>query len=170
MPPRRSLNSLSASCPPPGYSPAVRHLTFRVLCTVRLNVLPTLSLGSPLNATRYDVHPITLIPQMKHVANPKRQYCANVVLKLNAKLGGANVYLPPRHMPFVSERPTVSPTNTRDNSRLSWALMLITPLLETPSVHLSVPSLPAWTLALVVTLLPCEHKVLELKSFPTSKP
>jgi len=45
--------------------------------------------------------------QMKHVANPKRQYCANVILKVNAKLGGANVYLPPRHMPFVSERPTV---------------------------------------------------------------
>jgi hypothetical protein len=44
---------------------------------------------------------------MKHVANPKRQYCANVILKVNAKLGGANVYLPPRHMPFVSERPTV---------------------------------------------------------------
>ena len=44
---------------------------------------------------------------MKHAANPKRQYCANVALKVNAKLGGANVYLPPRHMPFVSERPTV---------------------------------------------------------------
>jgi Piwi domain len=44
---------------------------------------------------------------MKHIHNPKRQYCSNVILKVNAKLGGANLYLPSRHLPFVSDRPTV---------------------------------------------------------------
>ena len=75
--------------------------------------------------------------QMKHVANPKRQYCANVILKVNAKLGGANVYLPPRHMPFVSERPTVLFPQDVIDSRLSWVQMSTIPLLGIPFVHLS---------------------------------
>jgi hypothetical protein len=113
---------------------------------------------------------IKLTRQMKHVANPKRQYCANVVLKLNAKLGGANVYLPPRHMPFVSERPTVFSFRSRTNFRLSWALMSITLLLGIPFVPLSVRSLGAWTPVPVATLLPCVLKVLALKSSRISKP
>jgi hypothetical protein len=106
MLPRLNLNSLFASCRQLGY---VLSFFDNPDCFVRRN------------QTRYrhcpwhfiSVQPgisqmIDLMVQMKHVANPKRQYCANVCLKINAKLGGANVYLPPRHMPFVSERPTVS--------------------------------------------------------------
>src|ERR1700694_2191951 len=88
---------------------------------------------SLLSATRYLTHGRPNI-QMKHVANPNRQYCANVCLKINAKLGGANVYLPPRHMPFVSERPTVSHIRPSDN-RSSWALMSTILHRETLFVH-----------------------------------
>ena len=115
------------------------------------------------------LHHISDIP-MKHVANPKRQYCANVILKVNAKLGGANVYLPPRHMPFVSERPTVFVRQDIIDCRLSWVQMSTIPLLGIPFVHLSALSLPVWTLALVVTLHPCVHKVLVLRSSLISKP
>ena len=106
---------------------------------------------------------------MKHAANPKRQYCANVVLKVNAKLGGANVYLPPRHMPFVSERPTVPSFPDLANRRLLWALMSIILHRETPFVHPSARSSPAWTLAPVDIPRHSGHKVLELRSSPISK-
>src|SRR5277367_225901 len=106
---------------------------------------------------------------MKHVANPKRQYCANVVLKVNAKLGGANVYLPPRHMPFVSERPTVYSPIESANNRSSWELTSTTLLQGTLFVHPSAPLSLAWTLVLVVTLLLCAHKDLVWKSSPISK-
>ena len=44
--------------------------------------------------------------QGKHTRNPNPQYCANVTLKINAKLGGTNVRIQ-GGMPFVSERPTM---------------------------------------------------------------
>jgi len=108
--------------------------------------------------------------QMKHVANPKRQYCANVVLKVNAKLGGANVYLPPRHMPFVSERPTVRYFHLVTDNRSSWVQMSIIPPLEIVYDLHSVLSLLAWIPVHVVTLLHCVHKVLELRSSQILKP
>ncbi|TPX31606.1 hypothetical protein SmJEL517_g05103 [Synchytrium microbalum] len=43
----------------------------------------------------------------KHVFAAKRQYCANVCLKINVKLGGMNSYLSNAQLPFVSERPTI---------------------------------------------------------------
>ncbi|KAH6567126.1 hypothetical protein BASA60_009173 [Batrachochytrium salamandrivorans] len=45
--------------------------------------------------------------QAKHMFAAKRQYCANVCLKLNVKLGGMNSYLSSVQLPFVSNRPTI---------------------------------------------------------------
>ncbi|TPX59346.1 hypothetical protein PhCBS80983_g02488 [Powellomyces hirtus] len=45
--------------------------------------------------------------QAKHMFASKRQYCANVCLKMNVKLGGMNSYLSNTQLPFVSERPTI---------------------------------------------------------------
>eukprot|EP00842_Homolaphlyctis_polyrhiza_P005960 jgi/Hompol1/6365/HPOL_004951-RA len=45
--------------------------------------------------------------QAKHMFAAKRQYCANVCLKINVKLGGMNSYLSSVQLPFVSERPTI---------------------------------------------------------------
>ncbi|KAI8828499.1 Piwi domain-containing protein, partial [Chytridium lagenaria] len=45
--------------------------------------------------------------QAKHMFAAKRQYCANVCLKMNVKLGGMNSFLSSQQLPFVSERPTI---------------------------------------------------------------
>jgi eukaryotic translation initiation factor 2C len=45
--------------------------------------------------------------QAKHMFAAKRQYCANVCLKMNVKLGGMNSFLSSAQLPFVSERPTI---------------------------------------------------------------
>ncbi|KAJ3416061.1 eukaryotic translation initiation factor 2C, 2 [Chytridiales sp. JEL 0842] len=45
--------------------------------------------------------------QAKHMFAAKRQYCANVCLKVNVKLGGMNSFLSSAQLPFVSERPTI---------------------------------------------------------------
>ncbi|KAF9981230.1 hypothetical protein BGZ65_004181 [Modicella reniformis] len=44
--------------------------------------------------------------QMHHASEHKKQYCANVCLKMNVKLGGMNSFLstPP---PFLAEKPTI---------------------------------------------------------------
>ncbi|KAI8647337.1 Piwi domain-containing protein [Parasitella parasitica] len=45
--------------------------------------------------------------QSKHINDAKKQYCANVCLKVNMKLGGMNLYLPPPHIPFIAQSPTI---------------------------------------------------------------
>ncbi|KAI8802950.1 Piwi domain-containing protein [Cladochytrium replicatum] len=45
--------------------------------------------------------------QSKHVFQAKKQYCANVALKINVKLGGMNAFLGSHQLPFVAERPTI---------------------------------------------------------------
>ncbi|KAI8602860.1 Piwi domain-containing protein [Dissophora ornata] len=45
--------------------------------------------------------------QMKHTREPKKQYCANVCLKMNVKLGGMNSHLSPTAIPFLSQKPTI---------------------------------------------------------------
>ncbi|KAF7729871.1 eukaryotic translation initiation factor 2C, 2 [Apophysomyces ossiformis] len=45
--------------------------------------------------------------QYKHVQQAKHQYCANVCLKVNLKLGGSNILLPPAQIPFITEKPTI---------------------------------------------------------------
>ncbi|KAK9695426.1 hypothetical protein K7432_012964 [Basidiobolus ranarum] len=50
---------------------------------------------------------VTQCVQGKHVFKPNKQYCANVCLKINAKLGGVNSYLPPDQTPFISDVPTI---------------------------------------------------------------
>jgi len=46
--------------------------------------------------------------QLKHTRAPtKAQYCANVCLKMNAKLGGTNQHLGSTMMPFITSRPTI---------------------------------------------------------------
>lgn len=43
---------------------------------------------------------------MKHIRNPNKQYCANLCLKINVKLGGINSSLG-RQMPFIVDSPTM---------------------------------------------------------------
>ncbi|KAF9117650.1 eukaryotic translation initiation factor 2C, 3, partial [Mortierella sp. 14UC] len=45
--------------------------------------------------------------QMSHTRAPKKQYCANVCLKMNVKLGGMNSFLSPSQTPFLTQRPTI---------------------------------------------------------------
>ncbi|EPB92043.1 hypothetical protein HMPREF1544_01107 [Mucor circinelloides 1006PhL] len=45
--------------------------------------------------------------QSKHIASAKKQYCANVGLKVNTKLGGSNHVLSNGEIPFISDKPTV---------------------------------------------------------------
>ncbi|KAG0084009.1 Eukaryotic translation initiation factor 2C, partial [Podila epicladia] len=45
--------------------------------------------------------------QMNHTRNPKKQYCANVCLKMNVKLGGVNSFLSPNQTPFLTQKPTI---------------------------------------------------------------
>ncbi|KAG9292083.1 hypothetical protein G9A89_017983 [Geosiphon pyriformis] len=50
---------------------------------------------------------VTQCCQSKHLNSPNKQYCANVSLKLNVKLGGMNTFLPPSQIPFIASRPTI---------------------------------------------------------------
>lgn len=45
--------------------------------------------------------------QSKHMMAAKKQYCANVCLKMNVKLGGMNAFLNPTNIQFVTDRPTI---------------------------------------------------------------
>uniref|UniRef100_A0A1D1YV71 Protein argonaute 1 n=1 Tax=Anthurium amnicola TaxID=1678845 RepID=A0A1D1YV71_9ARAE len=45
--------------------------------------------------------------QKKHTMRPNKQYCANVCLKINVKLGGMNSFLKAQDIPFISDRPTI---------------------------------------------------------------
>ncbi|KAG0216514.1 hypothetical protein BGX28_000028 [Mortierella sp. GBA30] len=45
--------------------------------------------------------------QMRHARDPRKQYCANVCLKINVKLGGMNAQLAPQLLPFLSAKPTI---------------------------------------------------------------
>ncbi|CEP13223.1 hypothetical protein [Parasitella parasitica] len=45
--------------------------------------------------------------QSKHIASAKKQYCANLCLKINVKLGGMNHSLKTGEIPFISEKPTI---------------------------------------------------------------
>ncbi|KAF9207103.1 eukaryotic translation initiation factor 2C, 2 [Haplosporangium sp. Z 27] len=45
--------------------------------------------------------------QSKHTRDPKKQYCANVCLKVNVKLGGMNSQLAPGMIPFCTSKPTI---------------------------------------------------------------
>ncbi|KAF9113516.1 Eukaryotic translation initiation factor 2C [Mortierella sp. AM989] len=45
--------------------------------------------------------------QMQHAMNPKPQYCANVCLKMNVKLGGMNSFLSAPQTPFLTHKPTI---------------------------------------------------------------
>ncbi|KAG9326406.1 hypothetical protein KVV02_008026 [Mortierella alpina] len=45
--------------------------------------------------------------QLSNTRNPKKQYCANVCLKINVKLGGMNSHLPDAMMPFIISKPTL---------------------------------------------------------------
>ncbi|CAG8663706.1 17322_t:CDS:10 [Rhizophagus irregularis] len=45
--------------------------------------------------------------QSKHTNKPVKQYCANVCLKMNIKLGGENSFLIPEHIQFLVDEPTI---------------------------------------------------------------
>ncbi|PKY23704.1 Piwi-domain-containing protein [Rhizophagus irregularis] len=42
-----------------------------------------------------------------NIRRAKKQYCANVCLKMNVKLGGENSFLIPEHIQFVADQPTI---------------------------------------------------------------
>ncbi|KAI9106068.1 Piwi domain-containing protein [Phlyctochytrium arcticum] len=54
-----------------------------------------------------DVGIATQCMQSKHVFAAKKQYCANICLKINVKLGGMNCFLGGSQLSFVSEEPTI---------------------------------------------------------------
>lgn len=45
--------------------------------------------------------------QSRHIKKAQVQYCANVCLKINAKLGGYNFVIPSSQLSFVSQEPTI---------------------------------------------------------------
>ncbi|KAI8098878.1 Piwi domain-containing protein [Halteromyces radiatus] len=45
--------------------------------------------------------------QSKHIGDAKKQYCANVCLKVNMKLGGVNLFMDNSQIPFISGKPTI---------------------------------------------------------------
>ena len=45
--------------------------------------------------------------QGKHIHHVKKQYCANVCLKVNVKLGGMNSFIDPTLVPFITQKPTI---------------------------------------------------------------
>ncbi|RUS25667.1 ribonuclease H-like domain-containing protein [Jimgerdemannia flammicorona] len=45
--------------------------------------------------------------QSKHIYEPKKQYCANLCLKVNLKLGGMNSFLAAAQIPFIAEQSTI---------------------------------------------------------------
>ncbi|CAG8434509.1 675_t:CDS:2, partial [Scutellospora calospora] len=45
--------------------------------------------------------------QSRHMMQAKKQYCANICLKINVKLGGMNVFISPSQIPFITDCPTI---------------------------------------------------------------
>jgi eukaryotic translation initiation factor 2C len=45
--------------------------------------------------------------QSRHMMQAKKQYCANLCLKINVKLGGMNSFISPSQIPFISDKPTI---------------------------------------------------------------
>ncbi|KAJ1911254.1 hypothetical protein H4219_005994 [Mycoemilia scoparia] len=75
-----------------------------------LVVLPTTaaSLYNSIKRVAYlklGVH--TQCMQSKHIGRPNPQYCANLCLKINVKLGGVNSVISRDQMPVLGERPTL---------------------------------------------------------------
>ena len=50
---------------------------------------------------------VTQCLQGKHILKPKLQLCANIALKINAKLGGQNSKLSSVFLPVITETPTI---------------------------------------------------------------
>nr|CAG8488117.1 7207_t:CDS:10 [Entrophospora candida] len=50
---------------------------------------------------------VTQCVQGAHIMSAKKQYCANVCLKINVKLGGMNSFLLPEEIPFITDVPTI---------------------------------------------------------------
>ncbi|PKK58711.1 Piwi-domain-containing protein, partial [Rhizophagus irregularis] len=45
--------------------------------------------------------------QSTHTKKPVKQYCVNICLKMNVKLGGENSFLIPEHIQFLADEPTI---------------------------------------------------------------
>src|ERR1044072_1683382 len=45
--------------------------------------------------------------QGRHMIAAKKQYCANVCLKINVKLGGTNSFVVSSQTSFISDKPTI---------------------------------------------------------------
>ena len=50
-------------------------------------------------------HVITQCLQSRHIGNAKSQYCLNLALKMNVKIGGVNMRV--KDLPFISMVPTL---------------------------------------------------------------
>ncbi|RIA82435.1 Piwi domain-containing protein [Glomus cerebriforme] len=76
-----------------------------VLC-----VLPNTGIqlyGSIKRASDTIIGVVTQCIQSKHMMQAGKQYCANVCLKINVKLGGMNSFLSPKQNPFLHEKPSI---------------------------------------------------------------
>jgi hypothetical protein len=117
--------------------------------------------------------------QSAHMRQPKKQYCANVCLKVNVKLGGMNSSLDRGDIKFVDDEPTIvmgadvsHPPPGKLYIYIYFFIRIIFiyyisciffQVIEKVDHHLSLPFVLLWTLRLHVMQRPLELKKVVTK-------